>query len=93
MLTLCQFVFDKHYNLSLFSIRLINKFFCADKLQQVELKYHLYAIVEHMGSSPTCGHYFSYIRSSPDTWHRLNDSRVIVLISVRFWFHNNRLVN
>lgn len=42
----------------------------------VELKYHLYAIVEHMGSSPTCGHYFSYIRSSPDTWHRLNDSRV-----------------
>ncbi|KAJ0112649.1 hypothetical protein Patl1_03504 [Pistacia atlantica] len=42
----------------------------------VELKYHLYAIVEHTGCLPTYGHYFSYIRSSPDTWHKLNDSRV-----------------
>ncbi|XP_044467196.1 ubiquitin carboxyl-terminal hydrolase 21-like isoform X2 [Mangifera indica] len=42
----------------------------------VVLKYHLYAIVEHTGCLPTYGHYFSYIRSSPDTWHKLNDSRV-----------------
>ncbi|KAK1583690.1 hypothetical protein Q3G72_026136 [Acer saccharum] len=42
----------------------------------VESKYQLYAIVEHTGYSPTYGHYFSYIRSSPGTWHRLNDSRV-----------------
>ncbi|KAL5862521.1 hypothetical protein ACOSQ3_000035 [Xanthoceras sorbifolium] len=42
----------------------------------VEAKYQLYAIVEHTGVSPTYGHYFCYIRSSPGTWHRLNDSRV-----------------
>lgn len=42
----------------------------------VELKYELYAIVEHTGFSSTSGHYFSYIRSSPDTWHRLDDSKV-----------------
>ncbi|XP_068306335.1 ubiquitin carboxyl-terminal hydrolase 20-like [Pyrus communis] len=42
----------------------------------VELKYELYAIVEHVGFSSTSGHYFCFIRSSPDTWHRLDDSRV-----------------
>ncbi|KAK3183017.1 hypothetical protein Dsin_030303 [Dipteronia sinensis] len=47
-----------------------------DENSDVESKYQLYAIVEHTGYSPTYGHYFSYIRSSPGTWHRLNDSRV-----------------
>ncbi|KAM2638331.1 hypothetical protein EV1_022722 [Malus domestica] len=42
----------------------------------VELKYELYAIVEHVGFSSTSGHYFCFVRSSPDTWHRLDDSRV-----------------
>lgn len=46
----------------------------------MELKYELYAIVEHTGFSSTSGHYFSYIRSSPDTWHRLDDSKVIISV-------------
>ncbi|KAK6275149.1 hypothetical protein POUND7_004858 [Theobroma cacao] len=41
-----------------------------------ELKYQLYAVVKHSGFTPTSGHYVSYIRSSPNTWHKLNDSRV-----------------
>ncbi|KAK9274644.1 hypothetical protein L1049_021895 [Liquidambar formosana] len=42
----------------------------------VELKYELYAIVVHVGFSSTSGHYFCFIRSSPDTWHKLDDSQV-----------------
>ncbi|GMJ15097.1 hypothetical protein HRI_005178900 [Hibiscus trionum] len=41
-----------------------------------ELKYQLYAVVKHSGFRPTSGHYVCYIRSSPDTWHKMNDSRV-----------------
>ncbi|CAK9321506.1 unnamed protein product [Citrullus colocynthis] len=43
---------------------------------EVELKYELYAIVEHTGFSSTSGHYFSFVRSSPDMWHRMDDSLV-----------------
>ncbi|XP_062073616.1 ubiquitin carboxyl-terminal hydrolase 20-like [Humulus lupulus] len=42
----------------------------------VELIYDLYAIVVHVGLSSMFGHYFSFVRSSPDTWHRLDDSKV-----------------
>ncbi|XVF51985.1 hypothetical protein PTKIN_Ptkin04bG0228600 [Pterospermum kingtungense] len=42
-----------------------------------ELRYQLYAVVKHSGFRPTSGHYVCYIRSSHDTWHKLNDSRVI----------------
>ncbi|XVE65301.1 hypothetical protein DITRI_Ditri07aG0169800 [Diplodiscus trichospermus] len=41
-----------------------------------EFKYQLYAVVKHSGLGPTSGHYVCYIRSSPNTWHELNDSRV-----------------
>ncbi|KAF2308824.1 hypothetical protein GH714_021322 [Hevea brasiliensis] len=44
---------------------------------QVNLKYQLYATVVHNGSLPTSGHYFCYVRSSPNTWHKLDDSMVI----------------
>ncbi|KDP34308.1 hypothetical protein JCGZ_12656 [Jatropha curcas] len=46
-------------------------------VNQVDLKYQLYAIVVHNGFLPTSGHYFSYVRSSPDTWHKLDDSMVV----------------
>ncbi|KAF8032565.1 hypothetical protein BT93_D1466 [Corymbia citriodora subsp. variegata] len=42
----------------------------------VELKYQLYAVVVHIGISPTSGHYFSFVRSSPGTWHRFDDAEV-----------------
>ncbi|CAI0383114.1 unnamed protein product [Linum tenue] len=40
------------------------------------LKYQLYGVVVHNGFSPTSGHYFCYIKSSPGKWHKLDDSRV-----------------
>lgn len=43
----------------------------------MELIYDLYGIIVHNGFSSTSGHYFSFIRSSPNTWHRLDDSKVM----------------
>jgi ubiquitin C-terminal hydrolase len=43
----------------------------------VGFKYQLYAVVVHKGDSLMSGHYFCYIRSSPDTWHKLDDPEVI----------------
>ncbi|XLU97369.1 hypothetical protein S245_011709, partial [Arachis hypogaea] len=42
----------------------------------VPLEYELYAVVVHIGFSSTSGHYFSFVRSAPDTWHKLDDSKV-----------------
>ncbi|KAA8525876.1 hypothetical protein F0562_007731 [Nyssa sinensis] len=42
----------------------------------VDLKYYLYAIVVHIGFSSTSGHYYCFVRSAPDIWHRLDDSKV-----------------
>ncbi|KAF6138631.1 hypothetical protein GIB67_032525 [Kingdonia uniflora] len=42
-----------------------------------ELKYELYAVVVHIGLSSCSGHYFCFIRSSPQTWHELDDSKVV----------------
>ncbi|OVA02943.1 Ubiquitin carboxyl-terminal hydrolases family 2 [Macleaya cordata] len=41
------------------------------------LKYELYAVVVHIGLSNSSGHYFCYIRSSPQTWYRMDDSKVL----------------
>ncbi|CAO2819612.1 unnamed protein product [Amaranthus hypochondriacus] len=41
-----------------------------------EYKYELFAVVVHVGYSSNSGHYFSYIRSSPDEWYRFDDSKV-----------------
>ncbi|XP_010559301.1 PREDICTED: ubiquitin carboxyl-terminal hydrolase 21-like [Tarenaya hassleriana] len=43
---------------------------------EVSTTYHLYALVEHLGSSLTDGHYVSYVRSAHETWHKFDDSRV-----------------
>ncbi|EMS51605.1 Ubiquitin carboxyl-terminal hydrolase 21 [Triticum urartu] len=40
-----------------------------------ELMYDLYGVVEHSGL-PNYGHYVCTIRSSPSTWHLMNDSNV-----------------
>ncbi|KAL9242691.1 hypothetical protein vseg_016668 [Gypsophila vaccaria] len=39
-------------------------------------KYELLAFVVHIGLTSTIGHYFCYIRTSPDTWYRFDDSKV-----------------
>lgn len=41
---------------------------------QVHSKYDLYAVLLHIGSLEF-GHYFCCIRSSPSTWHCINDSK------------------
>ncbi|KAM5573395.1 ubiquitin carboxyl-terminal hydrolase 21 [Rosa sericea] len=64
---------DKHVE---FPLELDLKPYTSGNNSDVELKYELYAIVEHIGFSSTSGHYFCFIRSSPDTWHRLDDSKV-----------------
>ncbi|KAL1192861.1 Ubiquitin carboxyl-terminal hydrolase 21 [Cardamine amara subsp. amara] len=43
---------------------------------EVSTKYHLYAFVEHIGNGFTFGHYSSYVRSAPETWHSFDDSKV-----------------
>ncbi|GAV58025.1 UCH domain-containing protein [Cephalotus follicularis] len=48
----------------------------ASQNSDVGLNYQLYAVVVHTGVTPTSGHYFCYIRSSQDTWHRLDDEKV-----------------
>ncbi|EOA16127.1 hypothetical protein CARUB_v10004260mg [Capsella rubella] len=42
----------------------------------VPTKYHLYAFVEHLGSSVAHGHYSSYVRSAPKIWHQFDDAKV-----------------
>ncbi|KAF7829223.1 ubiquitin carboxyl-terminal hydrolase 20-like [Senna tora] len=48
----------------------------GNQSNNVALKYDLYAIVVHVGFSSTSGHYFCFVRSSPDMWYRLDDSKV-----------------
>ena len=53
--------------------------FCLYFHMHQDLNYDLYGIVEHSGL-PDFGHYVCTIRSSPSSWHLMNDS----LVSVRF---------
>ncbi|KAH9624342.1 hypothetical protein KSS87_007399 [Heliosperma pusillum] len=46
------------------------------RVDNEDLKYELYGFVVHVGSSSTSGHYYSYIRTSPDAWYRFDDSKV-----------------
>ncbi|KAL1535992.1 ubiquitinyl hydrolase 1 [Salvia divinorum] len=39
----------------------------------------LYAIVVHDGESPHTGHYYSFIRISPNEWYKYDDSKVSVV--------------
>ncbi|XP_061374906.1 ubiquitin carboxyl-terminal hydrolase 16-like [Gastrolobium bilobum] len=49
----------------------------------VPLKYELYAVVVHVGISSTSGHYFCFVRSAPDIWHKLDDA-MVTKVSVDF---------
>ncbi|XP_031376823.1 ubiquitin carboxyl-terminal hydrolase 21-like isoform X1 [Punica granatum] len=65
---------DKHVP---FPLELDLRPFINGHESDVELKYQLYAIVVHTGISPTWGHYFSFIRSSPGVWHKFDDHKVV----------------
>ncbi|KAL5213432.1 hypothetical protein ABZP36_024279 [Zizania latifolia] len=63
---------DKHV---VYPLNLDLKPFHSDPNGDNELKYDLYGVVEHSGL-PNYGHYVCSIRSSPSTWHLMNDSHV-----------------
>ncbi|CAN0924063.1 Ubiquitin carboxyl-terminal hydrolase 21 [Linum grandiflorum] len=44
--------------------------------RQVDLRYHLYGIVEHGGMKLNYGRHRCYIRSAPGQWHQFNDRKV-----------------
>jgi ubiquitin carboxyl-terminal hydrolase 36/42 len=50
-----------------------------------DLKYDLYGVVKHSGL-PSFGHYVCAIRSSPSSWHLMNDSLVSVTSHLLFLF-------
>ncbi|KAF4358003.1 hypothetical protein F8388_008511 [Cannabis sativa] len=65
---------DKHVN---FPLELdLQSYTTGASSDDDELMYDLYGIVVHVGLSSMFGHYFSFVRSAPDTWHRLDDSKV-----------------
>ncbi|KAF5205182.1 Ubiquitin carboxyl-terminal hydrolase [Thalictrum thalictroides] len=45
----------------------------------VDSKYELYGVVVHSGISISSGHYYCFIRSSPQKWHKLNDAQVMTV--------------
>ncbi|KAL8484070.1 hypothetical protein ACS0TY_026678 [Phlomoides rotata] len=48
----------------------------SNKTSEAELKYVLYAVVVHIGLTSTSGHYYCFIRLSPNTWCKFDDSKV-----------------
>lgn len=40
------------------------------------LRYSLYAVLVHSGWSTHSGHYFCFVRTATDIWHKLDDNRV-----------------
>ncbi|KAK6934982.1 Peptidase C19, ubiquitin carboxyl-terminal hydrolase [Dillenia turbinata] len=65
---------DKHLDFPL-ELDLL-PFTTGEQTSDVNLKYELYAVVEHVGYSSNSGHYFCFVRSAADTWHRLDDAKV-----------------
>ncbi|CAJ1931160.1 unnamed protein product [Sphenostylis stenocarpa] len=65
---------DKHID---FPLELdLQPYTISNQNNDVLLKYDLYAVVVHTGFSSTSGHYFCFVRSGSDTWHKLDDSMV-----------------
>ncbi|ANM68736.1 ubiquitin-specific protease 21 [Arabidopsis thaliana] len=54
----------------------LSPFMSSNHDPEVSTRYHLYAFVEHIGIRATFGHYSSYVRSAPETWHNFDDSKV-----------------
>ncbi|KAK9144533.1 hypothetical protein Sjap_004436 [Stephania japonica] len=57
----------------------LQPFSSNEEPSNVTLMYELYAVVVHTGYFPNSGHYFCFIRSAPETWHRFDDSRVTMV--------------
>lgn len=46
-------------------------------VQDGDANYLLYAVLVHAGWSTHSGHYYCFVRTAGDTWHGLDDSRVL----------------
>lgn len=65
---------DKHVE---FPLELdLQPYTCGTQNNNVDLKYELYAVVVHAAYTSSCGHYYCYIRSAPETWYKFDDSKV-----------------
>ncbi|KAG9142687.1 hypothetical protein Leryth_005452 [Lithospermum erythrorhizon] len=49
----------------------------SSKANNEELKYDLYAVVVHIGTSSTSGHYYCFVRLSLGAWYKFDDSEVV----------------
>ncbi|MED6122734.1 hypothetical protein PIB30_042653 [Stylosanthes scabra] len=47
-----------------------------NKEDQINLKYELYAMVVHLGRELHSGHYYCFVRTYDNKWHKLNDAEV-----------------
>ncbi|KAJ6804338.1 ubiquitin carboxyl-terminal hydrolase 21-like isoform X1 [Iris pallida] len=52
----------------------LKPFLCCPKDDE-QTMYDLYAVLVHIGGA-YCGHYYCCVRSSPTTWHSMDDSKV-----------------
>jgi len=43
------------------------------------LKYELYGVLVHSGWTMYSGHYYCFIQTSPDVWHKLDDWQVTMV--------------
>ncbi|KAL1372131.1 ubiquitin carboxyl-terminal hydrolase 23 isoform X1 [Arachis hypogaea] len=50
--------------------------FVSGSYQEGDVKYSLYGVLVHSGSSTHSGHYYCYVRTSNDMWYTLDDNRV-----------------
>ncbi|XP_024995445.1 ubiquitin carboxyl-terminal hydrolase 20-like [Cynara cardunculus var. scolymus] len=65
---------DKHVE---FPLELdLQPYTCGRQSNNEDLKYELNAVVVHAAFTSSCGHYYCYIRSAPDTWYKFDDSKV-----------------
>lgn len=51
-------------------------FVCDTQLNMGQLKYELYAVLVHSGYTLNFGHYYCFVRSSPDGWYEMDDWQV-----------------
>ncbi|XP_071693543.1 ubiquitin carboxyl-terminal hydrolase 21-like isoform X2 [Rutidosis leptorrhynchoides] len=65
---------DKHVE---FPLELDLQAYCySTQIDDVNLKYELYAVVVHAAFTSNSGHYYCYIRSTPGTWYKFDDRKV-----------------
>ncbi|KAL0889318.1 hypothetical protein Bca101_013301 [Brassica carinata] len=73
-----QLKFDKLPLVATFHLKRFknNGVYMQKIFKDVSTKYHLYAMVEHLGRGTHFGHYTACVRSAPETWHHFDDAKV-----------------